>query len=139
MSYINCPTTDNETIRLKEAQGLKHERLLKTKVNCNVHRKEAVTDPEGIRGVRSSPVCFTIVSFSWVILHQKTNGPVNAHLISRPTLSAKTSFAKIWHCLKMGQSQLRVIIYISFVELKYIMLHATFHDHRTISSVGEDI
>ena len=41
-------------------------------------------------------------------------------------------------CLKMGQGQLRVIIYINFVELEYILLHAKFHDHRTISSKGED-
>ena len=38
----------------------------------------------------------------------------------------------------MCQGQLRVIIYIYFVELEYIMLHAKFHHHRTISSVGED-
>ena len=30
-----------------------------------------------------------------------------------------------------------VIIYINFVELEYILLHAKFHDHRTISSVEE--
>ena len=35
----------------------------------------------------------------------------------------------------MGQGQLRVIIYIYFVELESILLHAKFHDHRTISSV----
>ena len=40
--------------------------------------------------------------------------------------------------LKMGQGQLRVIIYINFVELEYIMPHAKFHDHNTISSVGEE-
>ena len=57
-------------------------------------------DPEGVRGVRSSPVCFTIVSFSLVILHQRTNGPVNAHLIFRPTLSTKSSFAKFGIVLK---------------------------------------
>ena len=28
-------------------------------------------------------------------------------------------------------------MYIKFVEHEYIMLHAKFHDHRTISSVGE--
>ena len=38
----------------------------------------------------------------------------------------------------MGHGQLRVIIYINFVELEYILLHAKFHNHRTISSVGED-
>ena len=32
-----------------------------------------------------------------------------------------------------------VIFYINFVELEYIMLHAKFHDHRTISSAGEDL
>ena len=31
-----------------------------------------------------------------------------------------------------------VIIYINFVELENILTHAKFHDHRTISSVGED-
>ena len=31
-----------------------------------------------------------------------------------------------------------VIIYINSVELEFIMLHAKFHDHRTISSVGND-
>ena len=39
----------------------------------------------------------------------------------------------------MGQGQLRVIIYITFVELEYRMLHAKFHDHRTIISVGENV
>ena len=29
-------------------------------------------------------------------------------------------------------------MYITFVELDYIMLNAKFHDHRTISFVGED-
>ena len=38
----------------------------------------------------------------------------------------------------MGQGQLRLIIYINFVELEYIMLHAKFHDNRTYSSVGDD-
>ena len=37
----------------------------------------------------------------------------------------------------MGQGQLRVIIYINFVELEYILLHAKFHDRRTISSVKD--
>ena len=32
----------------------------------------------------------------------------------------------------------RVIIYKDFVELEYIMLHAKFQDHGTISSKGED-
>ena len=38
----------------------------------------------------------------------------------------------------MGQGQLRAIIYINFVELENILLHAKFHDHRTISSIEED-
>ena len=29
------------------------------------------------------------------------------------------------------------LIYINFVELEYILLHAKFYDHRTLSSVGE--
>ena len=39
----------------------------------------------------------------------------------------------------MGQGQLGVIIYINFVEVEYIMLHAKFHDLRTISSVEDDL
>ena len=31
-----------------------------------------------------------------------------------------------------------VIICINFVELENILLHAKFHDHRNISSIGED-
>ena len=59
----------------------------------------------------------------------KTNGPVNAHLVSGPTGSTKTN--KIGHC------QPRVIIYINFVELESPMLHAKFQYHRTSGS-GED-
>ena len=67
--------------------------------------------------------------------NQRTNGPINAHLISRPTISTKTSFAKFDIVLKWGQGQFRAIIYINFVELENIILHAKFHDHMTISSV----
>ena len=63
---------------------------------------------------------------------QRTSGPVNAHLISG-------SFRQFGHCLKMGQGQLSVIMYINSVELESILLHAKFHDHTTISSVGEDL
>ena len=42
--------------------------------------------------------------------NQRTNGPVNAHLISVPTVSTKNS--------KIGQGQPRVIIYINIVELE---------------------
>ena len=31
-----------------------------------------------------------------------------------------------------------VTIYINCVELEFIMLHAKFYDHRTISYVGND-
>ena len=61
--------------------------------------------------------------------NQRSNRPVNAHLISGPTVSTKTS--------KIGQGQPRVIIYITFVELESPMLHAKFQDHRTSVS-GED-
>ena len=63
-------------------------------------------------------------------------GPVNARLISGSTVSTKTS--QFGDCLKMGQGQFSVIIYINFVELDNILLHAMFHDHTTISSVRED-
>ena len=62
--------------------------------------------------------------------NQRTNGPVNAHLISAPTVSTKTN--------KIGQGQPRVIIYLNFVELESPMLHAKFQDHRTSSSGEED-
>ena len=50
----------------------------------------------------------------------------------------KNKFCQCGHCLKMGQGQLSVIIYLTFVELEKILLHAKFHDHTTISSVGDD-
>ena len=43
--------------------------------------------------------------------NQRTNGPVNAHLISGPTVSTK-NIPPIGHCRKIGQGQLSVIIYI---------------------------
>ena len=55
---------------------------------------------------------------------------MNAHLISGPTVSTKTS--------KIGQGQPRVIIYINFVELESPMLCAKFQDHRTSGSGEED-
>ena len=63
-------------------------------------------------------------------LNQRTNGPVNAHLITWPTVSTKTS--------KIGQGQPRVIIYINFVEFESPMICAKFQDHRTSDSGEED-
>ena len=70
-----------------------------------------------------------MVFFSLMKRNQRTNGPVNAHLIAGPTVSTKTS--------KIGQGQTRVIIYIKFVELESPMIHAKFQDNRTSGS-GED-
>ena len=67
-----------------------------------------------------------------LIENQRTNGPVNAHLITGPTGSTKTNK------IHVGQSQPRVIIYINFVELESPMLHAKFQDHRTSGSGEED-
>ena len=39
----------------------------------------------------------------------------------------KNKFRKFVHCLKMGQGQHSVIIYINFVELENILLHTMFH------------
>ena len=78
------------------------------------------------------------MKFNKESMNQRTNGPVNADLISGPTISTKTSFNKFYPCPKIGQGQLRVIININFEELEYILLHAKFHDHRTPGSVGED-
>ena len=38
----------------------------------------------------------------------------------------------------MGQGQLRVIIYINFVEFEFPILHAKFQDHRTSGSGEEE-
>ena len=70
--------------------------------------------------------------------NQRTSGPVNAHLISGPTISTKFSFAKFDIVRKIGQGKPRDIIYSNCVELEFIMPHAKFHDHRTISYVGKD-
>ena len=63
--------------------------------------------------------------------YERTNGPVNALLISGPTVSTKSS--------KIGQGQPRFIIYINFVEIESPMLHAKFQDHRNSGSGEEDI
>ena len=65
-----------------------------------------------------------------IYVNQRTNGPVNAHLISGPTVITKTS--------KIGQGQPRVIFYINFVELESPMLCAKFQDHRTSGSREEN-
>ena len=41
-------------------------------------------------------------------------------------------------CRKIGQGQPSVIIYINFIELESLMLHAKFQDRRTSGSGGED-
>ena len=40
----------------------------------------------------------------------------------------------IYMYIAPGQGQPRVIIYIKFVELESLMLHAKFQDHRTSGS-----
>ena len=42
-----------------------------------------------------------------------------------------------WPCHKIGQGHPRVMIYINFVELLSLMLHAKFQNHR-LSGPGED-
>ena len=44
---------------------------------------------------------------------------------------------RIRQCCKIGQGQPRVIIYICFVDLESLMLHAKFQDHMSSGS-GED-
>ena len=63
--------------------------------------------------------------------NQRTNGPINALLITGPTVSTKTC--------KIGKCQPRVIIYINFVELGSQMLNAKFQDHWTSGSGEEDL
>ena len=50
----------------------------------------------------------------------------------------KHIYDPIWPYGKIGQGQAWVIIYINFVELESLMLHAKFQDHRTSSSGEED-
>ena len=69
--------------------------------------------------------------------NQRTNGPVNAHLISRPTVSKKISFANLNIVLKWVKVNSQSSFIYNFVELENILLHAKFYDHTTISSVGE--
>ena len=76
----------------------------------------------------SSPLQLLLCSVA--AINQRTNGPVNAHLISGPTVSTKTN--------KISQGQPRAIIHINFVELESSMLHAKFQDHRTSGSGEED-
>ena len=57
-------------------------------------------------------------------VNKRTNGPVNAHL--------RTGIYKI------GQGHPKVMIYINFVELLSLMLHAKFQNHRPSGSGEED-
>ena len=42
-----------------------------------------------------------------------------------------------WHCLKLGQGHPKVMIYINFVELLSMMLHAKLQNHRPSGSEKE--
>ena len=57
-------------------------------------------------------------------INKRANGPVNAHL--------RTGIYKI------GQGYPKVMIYINFVELLSLMLHAKFQNHRPSGSGEED-
>ena len=70
--------------------------------------------------------------------NQRTNGHVNANLISGPSLSTKANLAEFDFFLKIGQGQYRVIIYINFVEIESPMPRAKFQDHRTFGSGEKD-
>ena len=43
-----------------------------------------------------------------------------------------------WPCHKIGQGHPKVMIYINFVELLSLMLHAKFQNHRPSGSGEED-
>ena len=74
----------------------------------------------------------------WKERNQRTNGPVNAHLIYCATMfKYKNKFLQILPSCEIGQGQPRVTIYIYSVELESLMLHAKFEDHRTSGS-GEE-
>ena len=57
------------------------------------------------------------------LVNKRTNGPVNANV--------RTGIYEI------GQGHPKVMIYINFVELLSLMLHAKFQNHRPSGS-GED-
>ena len=44
-----------------------------------------------------------------------------------------------WPCNKIGQGHRRAIIYINFIELLPLMLHARFHNRRPSASGEEDL
>ena len=61
------------------------------------------------RGQDQTVLEYKILSKCMTNPNQRTNGPVKVHLISGPTISTKTSFAKIeivlkWVKVKSGQS-----------------------------------
>ena len=67
---------------------------------------------------------FHCLNFAVIIINKRTNGPVNAHL--------RTGIYKI------RQGHPKVMIYINFVELLSLMLHAKFQNHRPSGSGEED-
>ena len=61
-----------------------------------------------------------MVKLTLKVDNQRTNGPVNAHLISGPTVSTKTSFAKFdfvlkWVKVKSGSCDLYHLYKLSFL------------------------
>ena len=55
------------------------------------------------------------------------------YLTSWPDISTITNLP----CHKIGEGQPRNIIYVNFVDLESLMVHAMFQDHRTFG-LGED-
>ena len=66
----------------------------------------------------------TLTNTQYKMITMMTRGPVNAHL--------RTGIYKI------SQGHPKVMIYINFVELLSLMLHAKFQNHRPSGSGEED-
>ena len=69
-------------------------------------------------------------------LHQRAQWQLNNTLFQ--LFHYQSLRDKIWPCSKRGQGQLRVIIYIDFVELVPQMLHTKFQGNRPSGSGEED-
>ena len=66
---------------------------------------------------------------------QRTKGPVNAHLISRPSISTKANLNKFDITVKLERPIMTGgIIYTNFADLESPLPHSKFQDHRTSGS-----
>ena len=96
--------------------------------NIHIDPRQGQTTPRGQNfsiNINFLSICLFPVSFTHLIAFNKFSPFKCIGDLSRP-------------CCKMGQGHRRVMIYINFVELLFVMLHVKFQNHRPSGSGEED-